>query len=286
MTDLSWQWQPAVLALLLFFAAAGALGWIRLRRSASASASVWRLSAYLAGLAAVAIALLSPLHPLGNRLFSAHMVGHDLLLLVAAPLIILANPLPFLTLAVPADRWKAGHRWVVDDSRERRLLEVATAPRVAWLLYLAMLGLWHSAGAYSLAIRYPIVRWLEHLTVLTAALLFWWHVIGAAPRLHGPLSYGARIGLVLSAYVVNQVIGVTLVLAGTSFYPTDPQVLQALGITAVQDQTFGGGVMWVPGEIVYAGTIFVLVMRLVDEKEPVRGVAELYPRESADTDEG
>ena len=88
----------------------------------------------------------------------------------------------------------------------------------------------------------------------------------------------------LSAYILNQVIGVTLVLSGTAFYPTDPQALQAFGITAVQDQTFGGGVMWVPGEIVYAGTIFVLVMQLVDEEEPVRGIAELYPHDSTESE--
>lgn len=282
MSDLSWQWQPAVLAILLIATAAGVVGWLRLRRSAFAS--VWRLFAYIAGLIAVAIALLSPIHPLGSRLFSAHMIGHDLLLLVAAPLLILADPIRLLEPAVPTRWCESGRRWLVTGTKGR-LLKRATAPRVAWLLYLAMLGLWHSPGPYSLALRYPPVRWLEHLTVLLAALLFWGHVAGAISPVHSVLSCGARIGLVLSVYVVNQVIGVTLVLAGTAFYPSDPQALRVLGITAVQDQTFGGGVMWVPGEIVYAGTIFVLVMQLVDEEEPVRGIAELYPHESADADD-
>lgn len=280
MSDLTWQYQPAVLAILLICAAAGVLSWLRRRQSTS----VWRLCAYLAGLSAVTVALLSPIHALGNRLFVAHMVGHDLLLLVAAPLLILAEPVSLLTPAVPA-RWReTGRGWFAVNATGRWLLTRATAPRVAWLLYLAVLGLWHSAGTYSLATRYPLVRWLEHLTVLAAALLFWWHVTGTAAPVHGALSYGARIGLVLSAYVVNQAIGVTLVLASTAFYPSDPQTLSALGITAVQDQTVGGGIMWVPGEIVYAGTIFVLVMQLVDEEEPVRGIAELYPDEIESTD--
>lgn len=274
MIDLSWHWQPAALTFLLALAAGGALGWLRLQRIESVS--MWRLLAYVAGLIAIAIVLLSPIHPLGNRLFSAHMVGHDLLVLVAAPLLILADPIPLLAAAVPAGWREACRGGVVDGTRGRRLLRRATAPRVAWLLYLAMLGLWHTPGAYSLAIRYPLVRWLEHLALLTAALLFWWHVTGKAAPVHGVLNYGPRIGLVLGVYIVNQVLGVTLVLAGTAFYPSDPQLLE---ITAVQDQIFGGGVMWVPGEIVYAGTIFVLVMQLVDEEEPVRGIAELYPDE-------
>lgn len=282
MSDLSWQWQPVVLALLLILAAGGGSGWLRLRRSASASG--WRLFAYFAGLIAVAIVLLSPLHQLGNRLFSAHMIGHDLLLLVAAPLLTLADPVPLLTAAMSAGWREIGREWSAPNSVGRRFLKRVTSLRVAWLLYLAMLGLWHSPGAYSLTVRYPGVRWLEHVTILTAASLFWWHVMGKASSVHGVLSYSVRIGLVLSAYVVNQVFGVILVLAGTSFYPSDPETLRMFGITAVQDQTLGGGVMWVPGELVYAGTIFVLVMHLVDEEEPVRGVAELYPRESADTD--
>lgn len=282
MNDLSWQWQPVVLALLLIFAAVGTLGWMRLHRIASAS--VWRLLAYFAGLIAIAVSLLSPIHPLSKQLFSAHMLGHDLLVLVAAPLLMLADSVLLLTTAVPASWRKAGHGWFAANAIGRRLLKRATAPRTAWLLYLAMLGLWHSAGAYSLAVRYPFVRWMEHLTLLTSALLFWWHVTGKAVHGHGRLSYGARIGLVLSAYVVNQAIGVILVLAGTAFYPSDPETLRMFGVTTVQDQAFGGGIMWVPGEIVYAGTIFVLVMQLVDEEEPVRGITELYPHDSEDTD--
>ena len=39
------------------------------------------------------IALVSPLHPMGEVLFSAHMAQHEILMLAAAPLIVLGRPL-------------------------------------------------------------------------------------------------------------------------------------------------------------------------------------------------
>jgi len=74
---------PIVLTAVLF-----ALG----IREARGVTRVERAS-FWAGWTVLAISLISPLHPLGEILFSAHMVQHELLMLVAAPLLVLAHPL-------------------------------------------------------------------------------------------------------------------------------------------------------------------------------------------------
>ena len=51
-----------------------------------------RTAAFLGGLAAIAVALMSGIERYDTTLFSVHMVQHLLLMLVAAPLIALAAP--------------------------------------------------------------------------------------------------------------------------------------------------------------------------------------------------
>ena len=61
--------------------------------------------AFWAGWLALVVALVSPLHPLGGVLFSAHMAQHEVLMVIAAPLLALGRPLvPFLW-ALPM-RWR------------------------------------------------------------------------------------------------------------------------------------------------------------------------------------
>src|SRR5215813_15252606 len=68
-------------------------GWWRLYRIGHPP-SWWRLAVYGLGLAALAAALLSPIDDLADALFPVHMVQHLLLTMVAAPLVLLGNPLP------------------------------------------------------------------------------------------------------------------------------------------------------------------------------------------------
>ena len=86
---------------LLAVGAAYARGWRRLRAARDA-APRWRLALYAAGLATIAGALLSPLDALAAERFSAHMGQHLLLTMVAAPLVVLGNPLPFVLWGAPA----------------------------------------------------------------------------------------------------------------------------------------------------------------------------------------
>src|SRR5262245_45146739 len=95
---LAWHWhaRPDVAVTLFLVGVAYVRGWWRLRRQGHRQiASRWRLAAYLAGLLTLTLALLSPLDHLAEVRFSAHMVQHQLLLMVAPPLLLLGNPFPF-----------------------------------------------------------------------------------------------------------------------------------------------------------------------------------------------
>jgi putative membrane protein len=57
------------------------------------------------------VALVSPLHPWGSVLFAAHMTKHELMMLVAAPLLILGRPVVASLKALPAGWAREAVRW-------------------------------------------------------------------------------------------------------------------------------------------------------------------------------
>src|SRR5438874_1379347 len=101
--DLRWQWasEPASTILLVVTALIWGRGIIRLRRASPHSVKARDMFCFAAGWFTLVIALVSPLHPLGALLFSAHMTQHELLMLVAAPLIVLGRPVVAFLWALP-----------------------------------------------------------------------------------------------------------------------------------------------------------------------------------------
>ncbi|PYM33634.1 MAG: cytochrome c oxidase assembly protein, partial [Candidatus Rokuibacteriota bacterium] len=127
--------RPAILALLLLVGSGYAVGWWRLSRRARRRVAWWRPLLTLAGLGSVALALLSSLDALAHRRFAAHMVQHMLLVSVAAPALLLADPLAALFWALPAwARVRAG-RLLVRGAPVRYVWQILTRMPVAWLSY-------------------------------------------------------------------------------------------------------------------------------------------------------
>lgn len=268
---LSWEWRPEVLSVLLFLGVTYGLGWWRLRRSGHRGlANGWRLAAYLSGLMAVALALLSAIDALQSLLFTMHMVQHELLMMVAPPLLLLANPFPFLLWGLPTGLRRAVGRLFGQGALFRRVLYRLTAPWLSWALYVATLWLWHYPAAYDAALRYGWIHDLEHLSFFITALLFWWHVTGAAPHIRAPLGYGVRMGYVLAGLAQNEILAVGISLAGRPFYTYYETVPRLWGLSVLDDQRLGGVIMWIPGGMMYALTVIILLARLLDQEERER----------------
>src|SRR4051794_37921262 len=90
-----WPFEPVILVSLGVTLALYAIGLARLWRRAGYGRGLQVGHAVYFGLAFVSllVALVSPLHPLGSRLFSAHMTQHEILMLVSAPLLVMGHPL-------------------------------------------------------------------------------------------------------------------------------------------------------------------------------------------------
>ncbi|MGH7414817.1 MAG: cytochrome c oxidase assembly protein, partial [Candidatus Rokuibacteriota bacterium] len=241
-----------------------------------------RVAAGATGFLALAAALLTPVASLGHVLFAAHMAQHLLLMAAAAPLLLLADPLPAMLWGFPRPlRLRLG-RLLSGRSRVRAAGERLTSVPVAVIVYAAVLWAWHHPRAYEAALAAEWVHHVEHLTFFGAAVLFWWPVIGPAPRARRPAPHRARITHVVGAALHGSVLAMLLVWSPRVLYESYAAAPRVAGLTALEDQALGGVIMWAGGSTVYMAAVLALVWRLLAALERPAGAtpAELGARES------
>lgn len=245
-----WSFDAWVVVLMLVSTLAYAVGHLRLRRRGSPrgrGARAWHASAFAAGMAALVFALCSPLDTLAAALFSAHMVQHETMMLIAAPLLVLARPLGVWIWALPpAARRRVGR--AVKAPAFARAWRALTAPLSGWVLHAAALWGWHAPVLFEAALAHAWVHTLQHTSFMLSALIFWWSVFGdGASRRSG----GHAMLSVFTTMVHTSALGALIALAPGLWYPSYVEPAGALGINALHDQQAGGLIMWVPGAIAY-----------------------------------
>jgi cytochrome c oxidase assembly factor CtaG len=257
---LSWAWRPEIILTLGLAATVHLLGrWRLKRRGATGLVNPWRSVSYLSGLAVLWIALMSPIDVLSGQFFYMHMIQHLLLVMIAPPLLLLADPMPIMLWGLPsALRLEVG-RWLRPGSAFYRALRAVTVPGLVWLYFVATLVGWHDPNLYNLTLVSDLVHDLEHLTFFGTAMLFWWHVIGAAPRIHRRLSHGIRAAYALSVVPVNAITGISIAFASEPTYTYYTTIPRLGSMTALQDQMLGGVIMWIPGSMMYIMAALILI---------------------------
>lgn len=266
---LPWAFEPWVVACLLASGLLYALGVRRLWRSAGRGRGI-RLSqvaAFAGGWLALAVALVSPLDPLGGRLFSAHMLQHELMMVVAAPLLCLAQPLVAWTWALPP----ALRRLLGRGTRQPAWAAAwafITAPWPAWVLHALVLWGWHLPALFDRALADNGLHVLQHLSFLFSALLFWWSALRPGRAAHR----GAALMSVFTTMLHTAGLGALLALSDTPWYAAYIGSTAALGVDALQDQQLGGLVMWVPAGVAYLAAGLALVARWLRQGDRDRSV--------------
>jgi putative membrane protein len=246
-----------ILAGLIAAAVAYAAGLRRLWRAGPGAPSAGQAACFAAGLATVALALLSPLDNLAHLLFAAHMAQHMLLVMVAAPLLVLGAPgLPLAVSPPPGWRRRLGrlrHRPAVHGARD-----LLTRPLVAWAVHVGTLWAWHMPGPYQAALGNDLVHAVEHASFLATAVLFWWVVLSRQGRRR--LAPGFAVLYLFAAALQGSALGALLTLAPAPLYPLQAASAPAWGPAPLADQQLAGLVMWVPADLVYLGAAGALFM--------------------------
>ena len=246
-----WVVVPLAVSFLWF-----AIGTLRMRaRGAHAGPARRRAALFFAGWALLALALVSPLHAAGSRSFAAHMLEHELLMLVAAPLLVLSTPVGVALWALPTPARQAlgglGHApgWLALWGAIASLLGATALQAIA-------LWLWHAPALFGLALAQRGWHVAQHACFMATALLFW-HAVWRQRGQAGPVV----LALFFTA-TISGALGAFMAFARSPWYAGYAALgLAPLGLTPLEDQQLAGLLMWVPGGLVHAGAALWLLAR-------------------------
>lgn len=239
----AWTLDPLVLVPL---ALAGALYGAGLRsswRRAGIGRGVkgWEAAAFAGGMLALFAALVSPLDALGERLFSAHMVQHLVLMNIAAPLLVLGAPLQAIARPLP----RAWQRALAGLVRSRGWSWL-TGAAFAMVLQQIMLWSWHAPRAVALSLGSDAVHIAMHASLLAAALFFWTATLRPQAG-----HYWASIAALLATLKVSGLISIVLLLRPGAHYLAYGDNARAWGLSAAGDEQLGWGFMMIVGTPTY-----------------------------------
>lgn len=269
----SWGADPVVYAGLVLAGWLYVRGLRRLWGAAGVGRGVTRsrAAAFLGGLAVCWVALESPVDALGSALFSGHMLQHELLAVVAAPLLILGEPAVVVPRGLPPP-WRRRLGRI-----EHRLTgagrNTATGPRyvAAFVIFAGSFWVWHVPTLYDAALRSELIHSIQHLTFLTGALVFWYAAISRRGR-RNPL---AGVGLGFAATIQGAWGGVLFVFSNQAVYDGYRSTTQPWGLEPVEDINLGGVIMLAAGPVFLLAVIALLVRFLtaMDTADQVRAAS-------------
>ena len=220
-------------ALLLLtgglYAAGLARLWLRAGRGRGVGFGAAAL--FYAGCAVVAVAVLGPLHEAAERRLWAHMVQHELLMVVAAPLIVLGRPVQTWVWALPLQLRKV-----------IRIPPIFSDSLVAWAAHAAAIWIWHIPALFEAALANPWLHLAQHASFFGTALVFWWALVSPGHR------QLAGMASLFTTMLHTGALGALMALSRASWYPG----------FALEDQQLAGLVMWVPAGLAYPAAALFL----------------------------
>ncbi|HEV2688885.1 MAG TPA: cytochrome c oxidase assembly protein, partial [Bryobacteraceae bacterium] len=257
----SWRLDLRLLCLLGVATWIYLRGWRQLHRDSPRRYPLLRLISFLAGLAAVFIALASPLDAFGGLLLQVHMIQHLLLIMVAPPLIWIGQPVLAFLRGMPRSWLKDGLGPFLTWPALRRFGRFITHPIICWVSLALAIVFWHLPRFYELGLRSQAWHEVQHACFFSAALLFWWPVIQVWPS-HAKWPRGAMIPYLIAADLVNTALSAFLSFSDHVVYPSYSLAPRLGGISALDDQATAGAIMWVPGSIAFLLPAVILTVRL------------------------
>jgi putative membrane protein len=219
-------------------------------------------AAFVFGWLSLVVALFPPIDRWSTLFQSAHMVQHELLMVVAAPLIAVSAPVIALLWALPSCLRRTG----LDVLRQRPITVIwaaLTAPVSVFVLHAVALWLWHLPALYDAALAHEGIHAVQHLCFFGSAALFWWGIANGRYRRAG---YGLAVVYVFATAVHSGVLGALMTLSPRVWYP--PYLIShPSGLTALEDQQMAGLLMWVPAGVILAAAGLVLFAAWLRESD-------------------
>ncbi len=224
-----------------------------------------RVIAFVSSQAVILFAFYSPLSEISTTLFSAHMLQHVLLILVAAPLFAYSSPFRLLLFALPHRPRQAINAWCVNASRLHWVSALRTKSWIAWAVFAGMLWVWHLPSLYQLAVESSAVHALEHFGLFGSSAFFWWTL--TRNRNDSRAALGPSVFYVLTMAVHTGVLGALFSFASAPVYPIYSFVTPMPGWRPLDDQQIAGLIMWIVGASTFVAAACALFLEWLNGVE-------------------
>jgi cytochrome c oxidase assembly factor CtaG len=242
-----WIVLPVVVISLLYLS-----GRIRLSRRAHRSGPLRRQDLFFCGgMLTLAGALISPLHWLGEHLFTFHMIEHEIVMAVSAPFIVIARPIGLILWGLPR-RARRGLGAAVRTPLIRRSWDWCMRSTSATVIHGVAIWGWHLPFLFDAAVTNTAVHRLQHLSFFATAVLFWWAVVWKSD--HGAAAWNLFVTMVHTS-----ILGALMALAPRVLYIAQTQTASAWRLTPLEDQQLAGMIMWVPAGTIYAAAAMTML---------------------------
>ncbi len=227
------------------------------RRHKTDRMRVWRHVSFFAGLAAIFLALQSPIDPIAERVFLMHQVQHLLLRMIGPMLLFLAAPQGILVAGLPETAQRRLLIPVITNPMVRGVFAFLAYPAIATALFIGALYFWQIPKYHNLALLDDNVHYLMHASILFTGLVFFWRIFDARPAPMGT-RYGVRLMMLWAMILSNIVIGSYLAFKRSVLYSAYAELGRLGGFSALGDELMGGALIWIPSSMM--GVVAVLIV--------------------------
>jgi putative membrane protein len=260
-------WLPWEFSWPVFLATGLALAWFGRglgRLPAPERPAAWRSACFLLGVLGNYAVLQSHFDFLAQHMFFVHRWAHFWLHHTGGFLIALGTAGPVLRAGMPGFL-----RPLLDTAPLKRTLDLLQHKLVAPLLFVGLLYFWLIPELHTRVMLdrdlYDVMNW----TMALNGIMFWSLIVDPRPHPPGRLSTLWRALAILIIELPQMVLGAVLSLSSRDFYPVYDICGRVFAMTPLNDQHYGGLIIWLPGTMMsFAAMIVVLVvMRQNEEKE-------------------
>ena len=256
-----WQFEPEIVAGLVI---AATLYFAGIRQGAGGR--WWRHALFFGGLAALALALLSPIEPLADHLFAIHQIEHMLLRSIGPMLLLLSQPQAALMRGMPDWTRRGIVAPVLGSAGVRRAFGYLSQPAIATILFVGISWFWMVPRWHDIAILNEPIHYTWHVTLLISGLFFFSTIFDPRPAPVGP-RLGTRLIMFWCAAMGNILLGAFLTFKGVAIYHVYDVMGRMIDLDAATDEQIGGLTMWIPGCMMFAVSAILILHRWgVDEE--------------------
>ena len=220
-----------------------------------------QIATFTVGVLVIFVSLVSPLHVLSDQyLFSAHMLQHVMLTLIAPPLLIIGTP-----------DWLL--RPLLRPNLVFRMARLFTHPILAFATFNIIFSLWHMPSLYNLSVTNHGVHIGEHLLFIATAVLMWWPLTSRMPELPR-INYPLQMAYLFLLSVAQIIVFAAIVFASEPLYEWYVNAPRMWNLPPLADQQIGGIIMKIGGAILFLTLFVIIFFRWFNEEEEKRKAEE------------